>query len=505
MNDKRYGGNNTDNPLSLAVDGASIIMTGGYLSTTINFGGATLGNGGNYDIFLVKFGNSFTHLWSKRFGGSGIDEGIGVATDTDHNVLFTGHVNSAINFGGGTDPLVGSSDVFFVEFDANGVYRWSTIAGGSSSDFGLAVAAGAGNRLVAGGYFQNTMNLGGTDLVSAGGLDAYLATFGENGPLPVISKVTDVGNDQGREVKVRFLRSGKDDTVGVPPVVNYEIYRRDAAPPGLSSGAPSLPARGAAGNRPDASGGLLRDDGWTWVATVPAHGKASYAVDVPTIGDSTLTLGQYFSTFFVRATKDDPAVFYDSPPDSGYSKDNLAPGVPQNFLLNAGQLTWSESTDPDFRFFTVYGSNTTSFANSVLINYTIAHALDVHAATYPYYFVTATDFSGNEGRPALAHNPSGVGGTPRSYILSVSNYPNPFNPRTTVKYTVPDHARVSVRIFDARGALVTTLFDGERSAGAYSLDWDGRDASGAVVGSGVYFARIEQNGALRTRKMVLLK
>jgi len=153
----------------------------------------------------------------------------------------------------------------------------------------------------------------------------------------------------------------------------------------------------------------------------------------------------------------------------------------------------------------VYGSNTDNFGAATVIDYSIALNMDVTASPYVFYYVTATDFSGNEGKPAKINTLSGVGGTPSSYVLSLSNYPNPFNPRTRVSYTVPSREHVNVRVFDAHGAHVATLFDGERNMGAYSVDWDGRTTNAAVAASGVYFARIEQNGATRTKKMVLLK
>ena len=58
---------------------------------------------------------------------------------------------------------------------------------------------------------------------------------------------------------------------------------------------------------------------------------------------------------------------------------------------------------------------------------------------------------------------------------------------------------------DTRGALVATLFDGERAAGAYSVDWDGRTDAAAGAASGVYFARIEHASGTRSKKMVILK
>jgi FlgD Ig-like domain len=185
--------------------------------------------------------------------------------------------------------------------------------------------------------------------------------------------------------------------------------------------------------------------------------------------------------------------------------DNLAPGVPTDFVYNAGLLAWNASSANDFDHFTVYGANTGSFGDATVVNYSVDPVLDVTASPYEFYFVTATDGSGNEGKPAKVTAQLGVGGEPRSYVLSVSNYPNPFNPRTTVSYTVPSRGRVTVSIYDTRGALVATLFDGERAAGAYSVDWDGRTDDAAGAASGIYFARIEHASGTRSKKMVLLK
>jgi hypothetical protein len=254
-----------------------------------------------------------------------------------------------------------------------------------------------------------------------------------------------------------------------------------------------------------AAGGQLLDAGWTHVGTVAAHAKGEYSIDAPTIGDSTIALGQYLSTFFIRASTGEPEVHFDSAPEDGYSVDNLAPGIPDNLIFGDGDLAWDESTAEDFDYFTVYGSNTDSFGDAVLIDYTISNGMDVSSSSYICYWVTATDFSGNEGKPAKMNTLSGSGGTPTSYVLSVSNFPNPFNPGTTVKYTVPSRGEVSIAVYDARGALVATLFNGERDAGAYSVTWDGRTEGAAVAASGVYFARIEHAGAARSKKMVLLK
>jgi hypothetical protein len=245
-------------------------------------------------------------------------------------------------------------------------------------------------------------------------------------------------------------------------------------------------------------------DGWTQIGAVDAHGETGYSIVVPTIGDSTEVMGQYYSVFFIRAATSDPYAFFDSPIDSGYSLDNLTPVVPNGLLYAGGHLSWNESRAADFDYFTVYGANLDDFGAATVVGYSVVPSIDVLGSSYVFYFVTATDFSGNESNPAKINTLSPVGGTPDSYVLSISNYPNPFNPRTTVGYTVPSRGRVTITIYDARGTRVATLLNQDRDVGAYKMDWDGRADSGAIASSGVYFVRIDHAGASRTKRMVLL-
>jgi hypothetical protein len=86
------------------------------------------------------------------------------------------------------------------------------------------------------------------------------------------------------------------------------------------------------------------------------------------------------------------------------------------------------------------------------------------------------------------------------------NHPNPFNPVTRIEYWVPgSRGEVSLVIYDVRGARVRTLVNGERAAGRYTVEWDGRNDRGAPVGSGVYFYRMTAGRFADTRRMVLLK
>lgn len=92
--------------------------------------------------------------------------------------------------------------------------------------------------------------------------------------------------------------------------------------------------------------------------------------------------------------------------------------------------------------------------------------------------------------------------------LLYQNTPNPFNPSTTITFDLPaewNAERVSLRVYDLRGALVKVLADEDFQEGRHSVQWDGSDAQGRAVASGVYFYRMEAGGRSLVRKMILLK
>ena len=94
---------------------------------------------------------------------------------------------------------------------------------------------------------------------------------------------------------------------------------------------------------------------------------------------------------------------------------------------------------------------------------------------------------------------------PERFTTLAQNSPNPFNPTTTIAFTLANRGKVRLDVYDAAGRFVTTLADDVRDAGPHSLEWDGSDAGGSRVGSGVYFYRLVSAEGAQTRKMVLLK
>jgi hypothetical protein len=87
-----------------------------------------------------------------------------------------------------------------------------------------------------------------------------------------------------------------------------------------------------------------------------------------------------------------------------------------------------------------------------------------------------------------------------------ANYPNPFNPRTTIEYGIDRRAHVSLKVYDASGQQVRTLVDRVQSPGEEQpVIWDGRNDNGESVASGVYYCTLVTGDFSQTRKMVFLK
>lgn len=104
----------------------------------------------------------------------------------------------------------------------------------------------------------------------------------------------------------------------------------------------------------------------------------------------------------------------------------------------------------------------------------------------------------------LSDTPTSASATPARATLH-QNVPNPFNPTTTIDFELAARGHATLRVFNARGQLVHTLVDEVRDAGPHTVVWDGRDAGGTRVSSGVYFCQLDGDGVRASRKMVLLK
>ena len=166
-------GNEGGNGVALDPSG-NVIITGDVVKAC-DFGGGLLSALGSTDVFVAKYSaSSGAHMWSRRLGGLGNDYGYGVAVDSASNVYVSGAIGGLGSFGGLNLPVVGSSDAFVAKYGPTGALVWVRGLGGTNADTGRGVALSGSNPVTI-GYFYGTGNFGGTTLSSSGQADGFVA------------------------------------------------------------------------------------------------------------------------------------------------------------------------------------------------------------------------------------------------------------------------------------------------------------------------------------------
>ncbi len=357
------------------------------------------------------------------------------------------------------------------------------------------------------------------------------------GSWPRIEDVADVPADEGGWARLHVARSEYDVAyVGPYAITGYNVWR-------LVSGGAAPAVLPSAGNMtsleshtvesfftaPERALGLrfagaaaaalgLPPGTWESLGFHAAMQEEYYDFTVPTKTDST-SAGIPLETYVVTAHTTVPAAHVASEPDSGYSVDNLAPGMPEGLMAEQSfepeglQLAWDAQVEPDLWHYSVYRGTSADFVPSEGNRIAMPVEVEYFDADWRwdggyFYKVSAVDRHGNESGLALIA-PDDVTGTdtPKAPDASylAQNYPNPFNPTTRIAFGLSAPGHVSLRIYDAAGRLVRALADEDRSAGRYEETWDGRDSNGRAAASGIYFYRLSAGSFVETRKMALLR
>lgn len=196
----------------------------------------------------------------------------------------------------------------------------------------------------------------------------------------------------------------------------------------------------------------------------------------------------------------------------------LAQPTITSIVANQGnvQLSWNSSAGP-VEGYNIYRSTSTGFTpnsnnkignvGSTITNYTDT-VPNIEANTVYYYRISSFDGDDNESPYSdqvtiTTLEVKDKNGLPTKYALN-SNYPNPFNPSTTFRFSTPKDGLVKFTVHDLLGRVVYSenrnLF-----AGNYSFTWEGNNMLNQQVVSGVYFLRMETEGFSQTRKMLLLR
>jgi hypothetical protein len=323
---------------------------------------------------------------------------------------------------------------------------------------------------------------------------------------PVIFQIADVANDQGGSVTLRFAASPYDFVGAGTPITHYDVYRAMPVP-----GPAPAPARmDAPAPRPRSASALGTDpEGWIAVGTVPATVAPEYEVAAPTLADSNGS-GPNRATFMVRAWTSSPALFHDSAPDSGSSRDNLPPAMPESFdgshWGGAAHLSWASNDEPDLCCYRLHRGPTADFTpdpgNQIAAPSDTSYVDPAPAGSF--YKLAAEDVNGNLSAyvvvsPGVQLDVPVI--APATLALERIQ-PNPSRgPGWLVRFSLPAAAPARLELLDVSGRRVMERAVGALGPGRHTLAF----TANRSLAAGIYLIRLSQGTSVRTTRVALLR
>lgn len=507
---KRFGDSAEQLVWNVAVDAAGSVVITGDMSGVFSFGGGTLGGCTHWsdppdyhcleaqDIFLARFDKDGGHLSSREFDARDFQSGRELAFDPLGNLILAGIYTGAPDLGGGPLPETEYTwNVFLAKFSSSGEHVWSR--GFHSADQGHVMALEAdqeGNPVMAGLFF-GSVSFGGATFYNGSShyYDSFVAAFDTEGRHRWSYKIGGPGQDPVEEIAI-------DHTGSVYLAGHYfnTLTIGDEVLPFSGFSAPFMVSFNGSGDHVES----------TTYPPLTAGSAFATAIAIDD-ADRIALVGTFQSSInFGGGTLQNNA-------QPGFTQDVFVAefGSPVPVLItgfdararaNAVDVNWSLWSDEAMDGFSLYRREPSDLTSIEIargaVNGTTGsyRDRDVQPGTIYRYELVVRSADGTE----IRSQPATVS-MPALHTALGANTPNPFRQTTTIEYTLGERREASIAIYDVRGARVTVLNDGVRDPGTYRIAWNGRDDSGRVVGSGVYFYRFVGDRTIEARKMIRLE
>lgn len=196
------GGNGYDIGQSIAVDNAGNVYITGKFEGTAAVGNISITSAGNSDVFIAKYNRTGQLQWVKSAGGSSYDYGQAIAVDAGGNVYITGLYYNTTTFENTSFTSAGNSDLFIAKYNSEGILQWVRSEGGTNNDFGQSIAVDATGNVYITGYFQGTSTFGTTTVTSTPLPfdDVFIAKYTTNGTLQWVKSAGGTSGDFGYDI-----------------------------------------------------------------------------------------------------------------------------------------------------------------------------------------------------------------------------------------------------------------------------------------------------------------
>ncbi|MEZ5358597.1 MAG: T9SS type A sorting domain-containing protein [Candidatus Zixiibacteriota bacterium] len=430
---------------------------------------------GDHDIYVVRTDSVGTTVWAETFGGSGTEYGRDIQKTSDGGFVIVGST---------TSTGAGNRDVYIVKIDSTGSELWSKTYGGTSHDDGASI-----RELYDGGFI-----VCGTTESFGTGTDMYLIRTDSNGDSLWTKTYGGSSGESGAAVRVTadsgFVLIGNTGSYGTGYSSMYAV-RTDSI-------GDTLWTATYGNDRADlgATVELTSDNGFIFGGTTVEDGENYY--DAYVVKTDSLGVLEWDSAY--GGAYEDRIYSIQTTPDGGYILGGAseASGARKMDVLlikidGGGNTEWQDEI----------GGNETDACRAIILDsqndyvclgYTYsstAGSSDLYLVKYQRAGATAVDEDGNQ--------------IPDHFVVLEQNYPNPFNLQTTIEFSLPSWSEYRLTIYNILGQVVRSWEKDFVPAGSYTISWDGRDAWGDVVASGIYLYRLEAGECMESKKMVLLK
>ncbi|MBK7583324.1 MAG: hypothetical protein IPI67_24425 [Myxococcales bacterium] len=177
---KRFGGSGDDRALGVASDASGNVLMSGIFSGSIDFGGGPLVSAVSWDVFLTKLSATGQHVFSKRFGDASQHEARTLAVAPNGDIVIAGSFTGTLDFGGGPLVSTGANDIYVAALSSAGSQLFSKRFGSAASDGVAALAVGPSGDIYAAGMFDGTIDFG-TGLHTSAGAGDILVKLSATG------------------------------------------------------------------------------------------------------------------------------------------------------------------------------------------------------------------------------------------------------------------------------------------------------------------------------------
>jgi len=459
------GTESSERGYGISIDGAGNSYIIGNFHGTATFGTTSITSIDNFDVFIAKTDSSGNWLWAKRCGAW---MGNGIATDSDGACYITGYFSLGSNgdFGSTSFTCRGSYDIFAAKLDTNGNWLWAVQAGGVDEDFAYGISSDNNGNSYITGYFDTAVNshicyFGDIQLLSTG-YDFFVAKLDTNGNWQWAVNEGDDGHDYSYEISTNS--NGTSFIIG-------EHYMTSNI------------------------GGTIMTHTGTYIASISSSGNWLWATET----DGTMNRygknvcadnnGNCYATgYFCGEAYFGPFTLV----GSNSTTDTFAAKLDSN-----GDWVWAVSTG---------GSDWDEGHGIAFDGLGHCYVTGRYRSTFncgSYSLPSSGDW---DIFVAKLGNDTSVENEIIPTKMELSNYPNPFNPSTTIEFSIQNNSNVELSIFNIKGQKIKSLLNDQITSGEHSIVWNGEDDSGKKASSGVYLYKLHVNGRIElTKKCLLLK